>query len=123
MRTNRASWHWVIPYLGRAHSRFIEAWPDAVGHAYAGGCQKGNEAALGWNWNVENPRQALVAIDGSYHLVSLGGADVETVLTAVARNRYRLRVLNTSGIGILNGFDWTPPPGSKIDSITGVYLK
>jgi hypothetical protein len=97
-----------------------EAWPDAVGHAYAGGCQKGDEAAFGWNWNVENPRQALIAVDGSYHLVSLGGADVETVLTAVARTRYRLRVLNTSGIGILKGFDWTPPPGSKIDSIKSV---
>ena len=110
--------HGVASILKGPRGFDCEAWPDAQGHAYAGGCQKGDNVAFGWNWNVENPRQALAQIDGQYHVVSLGGADLETVLTALPHRHYRLKVLNTSGIGYVNGFNWTPPPGSRITSIT-----
>ena len=97
---------------------YCTGWPDASGHAYAGGCQKGNEA-FGWNWNVANSRSALVR-DGSgkYHVERLAGSDAQTIIRPRAKGHYQLYVLNTSGIGFLNGFTWTPPPGWTITAIT-----
>lgn len=95
------------------------AVPDATGHAYAGGCQKGQQA-FGWNWNVANSRQALVPdpTTGKYHIVSLAGSDAETIIRPLAKGHYQVYVLNTSGIGFLKGFTWSPPPGWTIKSIT-----
>jgi hypothetical protein len=96
-----------------------EAWPDARGHAYAGGCQKGTRIAFGWNWNVANRRVALVPDDsGSFHLMQLGGSDADSVIRPLAKGHYQIEVLNTSGIGVLNGFTWAPPPAWTITAIT-----
>jgi hypothetical protein len=96
-----------------------EAWPDAHGHAYAGGCQKGSRIAFGWNWNVANRRVALVANEvGIVHLVSLVGSDVESVIRPLTNGHYQIEVLNTSGIGVVTGFTWSAPPSWTITAIT-----
>jgi hypothetical protein len=97
-----------------------EAWPDAAGHAYAGGCQKGTKVAFGWNWNVENSRTALVDVDGQYHFEQVGGEDTETIIRPLPHNHYQVKVLNTSGIGYLKGFTWQPPPGWRITGLGAV---
>jgi hypothetical protein len=96
-----------------------EAWPDANGHAYAGGCQKGTRIAFGWNWNVANRRVALVPDEyGDVHLMKLGGADTESILQPLANGHYQLEVLNTSGIGVVTEFTWNPPAYWTITAIT-----
>jgi hypothetical protein len=99
-----------------------EAWPDANNHAYAGGCQKGTKVAFGWNWNVANSRQVLIRNQdtGQYHMEQLAGADTETILRPLKPGHYSVEVLNTSGIGTLNGFTWSPPPGWTIHGIAKV---
>jgi hypothetical protein len=97
---------------------YCTALPDASGRAYAGGCQNGN-AAFGWNWNVANSRSALVRDQsGKYHVEKLAGSDAQTIIRPLAKGHYQVYVLNTSGIGFLNGFTWTPPPGWTITAIT-----
>jgi hypothetical protein len=97
---------------------YCTALPDASGHAYVGGCQKGN-AAFGWNWNVANSRSALVRDEtGKYHVERLAGSDAQTIIRPLAKGRYQVYVLNTSGIGFLDGFTWSPPPGWTITAIT-----
>ena len=84
-----------------------------TGIAYAGGCQKGKQA-FGWNWNVANSRQALVhGDDGSYHVVTLSGSDAETIVRPLTKGHYQVYVLNTSGIGFVNGFTWSPPRAGR----------
>ena len=48
-----------------------------------------------------------------------GGTDVQTTLAPLGNNRYRLHVLNTSGIGFVNSFHWFPPGGWTIEKVTG----
>jgi hypothetical protein len=91
---------------------------DAQGRAYAGGCQKGN-SAFAWNWNVANSRQVLVRDEtGKYHIEKVAGSDTETIIRPLKKGHVQVYVLNTSGIGFVNGFTWTPPPGWKIKAIT-----
>jgi len=95
-----------------------EALPDQTGHAYAGGCQK-DRSAFGWNWNVANSRSALVRDEsGNYRARPLAGSDAQTIVKPLKKGRYQLYVQNTSGIGFLNSFTWTPPPGWTITRIT-----
>ena len=122
---------------------YCSAWPDANGRAYAGGCQAkggggcvttkiaagrpyangrgckltGGKKAFGWNWNVAN-RRVVFAHDakGVLRLVHVSGSDTNVVFRYL-NGSYQLEVLNTSGIGYLNGFTWTPSPGW---SVTGI---
>jgi len=127
---------------------YCSAWPDAEGRAYAGGCQsegggncvttknaygrpyangrgckiEGGNKAFGWNWNVAN-RRVVFAHDskGVLHLIRVSGADTNVVFRYL-NGAYELQVLNTSGIGYVNGFTWTPSPGwsvKKIKKATG----
>jgi hypothetical protein len=94
------------------------AWADASRHAYAGGCQKGN-VAFGWNWNVANPQDSLMrGPDGRVQFEKTGGADTETILRPLTKDHYEVDVENTSGIGVINGFTWSPPPGWTVTRIT-----
>jgi hypothetical protein len=96
---------------------YCSALPDAAGHAYAGACQKGN-VAFGWNWNVANSRSALVRDDsGKYHVTQLSGSDAQTIIGPLAKGRVTVEVVNTSGIGFLDGFTWAPPPGWTITAV------
>jgi hypothetical protein len=123
---------------------FCSAWPDATGRAYAGGCQikgggscttskyqagrpyaggrgceiTGGKKAFGWNWNVAN-RRVVFAHDenGRLRLVHVSGADTNVIFRSPEEGSYELQVLNTSGIGYLNGFTWTPPEGWKVTRI------
>jgi hypothetical protein len=126
---------------------FCSAWPDANGFAYAGGCQlKGFECkpktsygsvysqglggckitgrgrAFGWNWNVANRRVVFAYnANGVLRLFHVSGAD-NNVIFRYLNGAYQLQVLNTSGIGYLNGFTWEPSPGwtvTKIKSVSG----
>jgi hypothetical protein len=45
-------------------------------------------------------------------------ADAVTVVTWLGPDQYRLDVQNTSGIGFINTFDWVPPKGMTVESIT-----
>jgi hypothetical protein len=95
------------------------AWADANGYAYAGGCQKGTHA-FGWNWNVANPHDYFVPnANGHLELEKGEGSDSETIVTTLSPTRYQLEVMNTSGIGFINHFIWTPPAGWTIASVTG----
>ena len=107
----------LIPVTGPPGFR-CGAWADATRHAYAGGCQKGTEA-FGWNWNVANPHDYFIpSSSGRMELSKGSGSDVETVLRTLASNRYELDVSNTSGIGYINRFAWSPPPGWTITAVT-----
>jgi hypothetical protein len=103
---------------------YCSAWPDTSNHAYAGGCQtkQGNPEAFAWNWNVLNRRVVFTPDEnGVVHLEKLLGSDAEIVLTP-ENGYYRLDVHNTSGIGFIDGFNWTPPPGwtvTKLKKVTG----
>jgi hypothetical protein len=122
---------------------YCSAWPDANGHAYAGGCQSkgggdcvagknaqgrpyangegckvtGGKEAFGWNWNVAN-RRVVFAHDseGVLRLIHVSGADTNVVFRYL-NGSYELQILNTSGIGYVNGFTWTPSPGWSVKSI------
>ena len=122
---------------------YCSAWPDANGHAYAGGCQSkgggscattknaygrpyangrgcqvtGGDKAFGWNWNVANRRVVFAHDDaGVLRLIHVSGADTNVVFRYL-NGAYELQILNTSGIGYLNGFTWTPSPGWTVKSI------
>jgi hypothetical protein len=122
---------------------YCSAWPDANGRAYAGGCQSkggggcattktaagrpyangrgckltGGNKAFGWNWNVANRRVVFAHDDkGVLHLVHVSGADTNVVFRYL-NGSYELQVLNTSGIGYLNGFTWAPSAGWAVTSI------
>jgi hypothetical protein len=45
--------------------------------------------------------------------------DVQTVLTLMRSNQYRLEVINISAIGFINGFRWLPLGGMTIAKLTG----
>lgn len=122
---------------------YCSAWPDAHGLAYAGGCQSkggggcvatknaagrpyangrgckltGGDKAFGWNWNVVNRRVVFQQNDkGVTQLVHVSGSDSNVVFRYL-NGRYELQVLNTSGIGYLNGFTWVPSAGWKVTGI------
>jgi hypothetical protein len=127
---------------------YCSAWPDANGRAYAGGCQAkgggdckvtknaygrpyakgrgceitGGKKAFGWNWNVANRRVVFAHDDkGVLHLIHISGSDTNVVFRYL-NGSYELQVLNTSGIGYLDGFTWAPSPGwtvTKIKNATG----
>jgi hypothetical protein len=122
---------------------YCSAYPDANGFAYAGGCQSGGgggcvvtknaagrpyangrgckltggKQAFGWNWNVAN-RRVVFAHDagGVLHLIHVSGADT-SVMFHYLSNSYELQVMNTSGIGYLDGFTWVPSEGWKVTRI------
>jgi hypothetical protein len=122
---------------------YCSAWPDANGHAYAGGCQSkggggcvttkiaagrpyangrgckltGGTKAFGWNWNVANRRVVFAHDDkGVLRLIHVSGSDTNLVFRYLSGS-YRLEILNTSGIGYLDGFTWTPSPGWEVTGI------
>jgi hypothetical protein len=122
---------------------YCSAWPDANGRAYAGGCQSkggggcvtsksaygetynngrgcrltGGKKAFGWNWNVANRRVVFAHDDkGVLNLVHVSGSDTNDIFHYL-NGSYELQILNTSGIGYLNGFTWVPSPGWKVTRI------
>ncbi len=123
---------------------YCSAYPDANGLAYAGGCQSkggggcvvgknavgrqyangrgckltGGDKAFGWNWNVANRRVVFQpnATTGVVQLIHLSGSDTNVVFRYL-NGSYELQVLNTSGIGYLNGFTWEPSAGWKVTKI------
>jgi hypothetical protein len=106
---------------------YCSAWPDTSNHAYAGGCQKRNSPeAFAWNWNVLNRRVVFTPDEnGVVHLEKLLGSDAEVVLSAVG-DHYKLDVHNTSGVGSIDRFTWTPPPGwtvTKVVKVTGGHCQ
>jgi hypothetical protein len=46
------------------------------------------------------------------------GVDLQTVLSPLGGNRYRLMVSNVSGIGFIDTFHWLPPGGMLLDKVT-----
>ena len=97
------------------------ATKNAAGRPYANGrgCKiTGGNKAFGWNWNVAN-RRVVFAHDakGVLRLIHVSGSDTDVIFRYL-NGSYQLEVLNTSGIGFLNGFTWTPPAGWTITQIT-----
>lgn len=123
---------------------YCSAYPDANGVAYAGACQSkggggcvvgknaegrqyaeghgckltGGDKAFGWNWNVANRRVVFQPNPdtGAVQLIHLSGSDTNLVFRYL-NGSYQLQVLNTSGIGYLNGFTWVPSAGWKVTKI------
>jgi hypothetical protein len=119
---------------------FCSAWPDTAGHAYAGGCQTESggdcrsgddpaaracrqadgKRAFGWNWNVANRRVVFVRNEaGKLNLTRVGGADTNITFRTPSEGTYELQVMNTSGIGYLDEFSWSPPEGWKVTKLKG----
>ena len=121
---------------------YCSAFPDKNGLAYAGGCQSGGgggcvasnnygqvyskgqgcklvggKEAFGWNWNVAN-RRVVFGHDakGVVHLFHVSGSDTNLIFRYL-NGKYQLQVLNTSGIGYLDGFTWEPSAGWKVTGI------
>ena len=46
------------------------------------------------------------------------GTDALSILTSLGADRYRLVVENTSPIGSINGFTWSPPSGWTVTAVT-----
>jgi hypothetical protein len=46
------------------------------------------------------------------------GTDVQTVLTRLGNDHYKLHVVNSSGIGYINSFHWFPPAGLTLAKVT-----
>jgi hypothetical protein len=121
---------------------YCSAFPDKNGIAYAGGCQSGGgggcvasnnygqlyakgegckltggKEAFGWNWNVVNRRVVFGHTpDGKVQLFHVSGTDTNVIFSYL-NGKYRLQVLNTSGIGWLDGFNWQPSAGWKVTGI------
>ena len=55
-------------------------------------------------------------IEEKRRLIHVSGSDTDVIFRYL-NGSYQLEVLNTSGIGYLNGFTWTPSPGW---SVTGI---
>lgn len=88
------------------------AYPDKNGHAYGGSCRRG-EAEFGWNLNVLFQSTEL---DGQQDIVD--NSDATAVLRPLGQGKYELEIQNTSRIGYIDSFHWTPPPQMKILAIT-----
>jgi hypothetical protein len=99
------------------------AWPDANGHAYAGGCANPKlHSSFGWNWNVADPRHVFkTRSNGSVYAVKVSGGDSITTLRLLHGQSYKLILLNTSGVGFIHTFTWVPPTGWEVNSLTGVH--
>jgi hypothetical protein len=93
---------------------------NAAGRPYANGrgCKiTGGNKAFGWNWNVANRRVVFAHDDkGVLHLIHVSGSDTNLIFRYL-NGSYQLEILNTSGIGYLNGFTWTPSPGWTVTGI------
>jgi hypothetical protein len=81
------------------------AYPGKNGRAFAGGCGKGTSVGFGWNWNLLSQ--------------NILGATADSIIRSVGRGRYQVEIQNNSGIGTLNAFTWSPPPGLAITALTG----
>jgi hypothetical protein len=88
------------------------AYPDKNGHAYGGSCRKGS-AEFGWNLNVLFQTNDL---EGDNDIVN--NTDATAVLRLLGPGRYELEIQNTSRIGSINSFRWTPPPKLKVLAVT-----
>ena len=88
------------------------AYPDKNGHAYGGSCRRGS-AEFGWNLNV---LYEATDLEGDTNLVD--NSDATAILRPLGRGRYQLEIQNTSRIGFINSFRWTPPARMKILAVT-----
>ncbi len=101
-------WRW----LRAAEERRRHQYPNGRGCKLTGG-----NKAFGWNWNVANRRVVFAHDDkGVLHLIHVSGSDTNVIFRYL-NGSYQLQVLNTSGIGYLNGFTWTPSPGWTVTRI------
>jgi hypothetical protein len=88
------------------------AYPDKNGHAYGGSCRRG-AVEFGWNLNVLFQSATL---EGDQNIVD--NSDATAVLRPLGGGKYELEIQNTSRIGYINSFQWTPPPKMKILAVT-----
>jgi hypothetical protein len=88
------------------------AYPDKNGHAYGGSCRRGG-VEFGWNLNVLFQSNDL---EGDNDIVN--NTDATAILRPLGQGKYELEVQNTSRIGYINSFQWTPPPTMKILAVT-----
>jgi hypothetical protein len=92
-------------HLGGVPGFNCVAYPDLHGHAYAGTCHRGT-SEFGWNFNV-------------IYTPTLLATPLDVQLHALGHGRYQLKVGNTSGIGSIDSFTWSPPSGLTITGVTG----
>jgi hypothetical protein len=103
-------------HVGGVPGFYCVAYPDRHGHAYAGSCHRG-AVEFGWNWNVifsptlRTGRLGRVRTDTSSFAYS-------ATLHTLGGGRYRLQVGNTSGIGSIDAFTWSPPSGLTITAVS-----
>ncbi len=88
------------------------AYPDKHGHAYGGSCRRGS-SEFGWNLNVLFQSTDL---EGDDDIVN--STDANAVLRPLGHGHYQLEIQNTSRIGYINTFRWSPPPRMNILAVT-----
>jgi hypothetical protein len=88
------------------------AYPDKNDHAYGGSCRRGG-VEFGWNLNVLFQSNDL---EGDDDIVN--NTDATAILRPLGQGKYELEIQNTSRIGYINSFQWTPPPKMKILAVT-----
>jgi hypothetical protein len=47
------------------------------------------------------------------------GVDAQTTVRAFPKSHFELLVANTSGLGYIDSFTWSPPPGAPIKAVIG----
>jgi hypothetical protein len=93
-------------------------YPDKDGYAYLGSCTRRGESFFGWNFNAANALFELVpAPSGGFFREPVSGSDASATLTPLGDGRYRLFVINASGLGFIDTFTWAPPPGLTITAL------
>jgi hypothetical protein len=84
------------------------------------GCGGGGNSSVpkGGGYKAIKPTPLVrgVAVDPAAGIVS--GADASSVIRLLGHDRYQLVVTNTSSIGFINTFTWTPPDRTKILAVT-----
>jgi hypothetical protein len=105
--------------LGKVSGFTCVGYPDKNKHPYAGVCSvRSKGVEFGWNINVLAGAAMQVLNSEDATRVHQAGSDADTVVRTVSPGHYELLIDNTSGIGYIKGFRWTPPTGWTVTAVT-----
>jgi hypothetical protein len=88
-----------------------------LGSAFLAGCGGGGQAPTSGTPIKASPMFRGESSDPAAGIVS--GADANSLIRSLGHNHYQLVVTNTSAIGFINTFTWTPPAGATILTVSG----
>jgi hypothetical protein len=105
--------------LGKVSGFTCVGYPDKNKHPYAGVCSiRGKGVEFGWNINVLAGAATQVLNSEDATRVHQAGSDADTIVRTISPGHYELLIDNTSGIGYIKGYRWTPPTGWTVTAVT-----